>query len=83
MWVSNQLAKDPTGRKSGVISWPGSNVPINGYLPYKVEPFDFNRQFDSMLQRIFEWFSEPSDTRINFGAVYYFQPDLTGKKLYY
>ncbi|CAF4345699.1 unnamed protein product, partial [Rotaria sordida] len=78
IWVSNQLANDSTQRRSGVIAWPGSNVPINGHLPIKYEAFESDRSFDSILKQIFAWFREPIDTRINFGAIYHSQPDATG-----
>ncbi len=79
IWVSNQLANSSSPRRSGVIAWPGSDIPINGYLAFKHEDYKSTRSFDSVLQRIFEWFREPIETRINFGAVYYFEPDRTGQ----
>ncbi|CAF4601607.1 unnamed protein product [Rotaria sp. Silwood1] len=78
IWISNQLANDSTQRRSGVIAWPGSDTLINGYLPIKYETFQFDRSFDSVLKQILSWFREPIDTRINFGAVYHSQPDVTG-----
>ncbi len=79
IWVSNQLANDSLQRRSGVIAWPGSDTPINGYLPSKTLPFDYNRPFDSVLKQVFDWFHEPPETRINFGVVYHSEPDATGK----
>ncbi|CAF1196946.1 unnamed protein product [Rotaria sp. Silwood1] len=78
IWVSNQLANDSNQRRSGVIAWPGSDTPINGHLPFKYQSFDLNRKFDSILKQIFDWFHEPIDTRINFGVIYYPEPDITG-----
>ena len=80
IWVTNQLGNDSKQRRSGVIAWPGSSTPINGYLPSKYQPYQSNRSFDSILQQILTWFTESQDTRINFGAIYYPEPDVTGKK---
>ncbi|CAM4761743.1 unnamed protein product [Rotaria magnacalcarata] len=80
IWVSNQLAKDSNQRRSGAIAWPGCSTPINGHLPYRYEEFDYDRKFDTVLKRIFEWFNEPIGTRINFGATYHLEPDATGHK---
>ena len=79
IWISNQLANDSDQRRSGVIAWPGSNVPINGYLPSKYDQYVPKRPFDLVLKTILHWFREPITTRINFGAVYHFEPDATGK----
>jgi hypothetical protein len=79
IWISNQLANNSSPRRSGAIAWPGSNVPINGHRPYKYEDYNSTRSFDTVIKRIFEWFREPMDTRINFGAIYHYEPDLTGK----
>jgi len=81
IWVSNQLKNDSSQRRSGVIAWPGCNTPINGHVPYKYEDYVPNRPFDLVLKRILEWFREPIETRINFGAVYHFQPDAAGRFL--
>ncbi|CAF1518795.1 unnamed protein product [Adineta ricciae] len=78
IWIGNQLANDSLHRRSGVIAWPGSNVPINGHLPSRRLPFDFNRTCRTVMQQAFEWFREPPETRINFGAIYCFEPDRTG-----
>ncbi|CAF0993239.1 unnamed protein product [Rotaria sordida] len=78
IWVSNQLANDSKQRRSGVIAWPGCDTPINGHLPYKYQLFNLNRKFDSILKQIFDWFHEPIETRINFGVIYYPEPDITG-----
>ena len=80
IWISNQLSNDSKHRRSGVIAWPGSEVPVNRYLATRHQAFDANRTFDSMLQQIIEWFTEPIETRINFGVVYYHEPDVTGKR---
>lgn len=76
--MTNQLANDSSERRSGVIAWPGSNVPFNERLPSKIEKYDPNRSLNSTLNIILSWFREPIDTRINFGVVYHFQPDVNG-----
>ena len=66
-------------RRSGVIGWPGSNVPVNGYLSYKMQKYNSTRPFLSTVKQVLDWFHEPISTRINFGAVYNREPDQTGK----
>lgn len=79
MWVSNQLANDSPNRRSGVIAWPGSATPINGHIASRYLDFDRNRSFSSSIEQIFEWFRAPVDSRINFGVIYHFKTDETGK----
>jgi hypothetical protein len=79
IWISNQLFNDSRQRRSGVIAWPGCDTPINGYLPAKYQAFNLTRSFDSILKQILDWFREPVNTRINFGAIYYPQPDIAGE----
>lgn len=79
IWISNQLSNDSNQRRSGVIAWPGVNTPINGHLPSKYLPFNLTRNFTVSLQQISDWFHEPEKTRINFGVIYYPEPDITGK----
>jgi hypothetical protein len=79
IWISNQLSNDSKERRSGVIAWPGVDTPINGQLPLKYQSFNLTRKFDSILNQIIDWFNEPIETRINFGAIYYSEPDITGK----
>ncbi|UJR15463.1 hypothetical protein I4U23_002406 [Adineta vaga] len=78
IWISNQLANDSLQRKSGVISWPGSSVPINGHLPSRYLLFNETRTCRSSIQQMLDWFREPVETRINFGAIYCSEPDRTG-----
>ncbi|CAF3586320.1 unnamed protein product [Adineta steineri] len=80
IWISNQLANDSNQRRSGVIAWPGCGTPINGHRPYKYENYAAKRPFDSVLEQIFKWFHEPTDTNINFGVVYHSEPDVTGHR---
>jgi len=82
IWVSNQLSNDSNQRRSGVIAWPGVDTPINGHLPSKYLSYNSTRTFNSTLQQILDWFHEPIKTRINFGAIYYFEPDEAGKLKY-
>ena len=79
--MSNQLKNDSIHRRSGVIAWPGVNVPINGYRPSKYQAFNLTRKFDSILQQMIDWFNEPIETRINLGIIYYPEPDITGNIL--
>lgn len=79
MWITNQVANDSYQRRSGVIAWPGSNVPYHGSRLDKYAGYDPHRSFDSALNKVLSWFNEPIDTRINFGVVYHYQPDQFGK----
>jgi len=78
IWITNQLATNSSSRRSGVISWPGCNIAINGHLPTKFQPFEPNRSFDSIVKQMFDWFHENESTRINFGVMYFPEPDETG-----
>ena len=79
IWVSNQLANDSSNRRSGVIAWPGSNTPINGYRPFKFEDYDENRSLPSSIREMLQWFQPSGSNPINFGAIYHPEPDATGK----
>ncbi|UJR31347.1 hypothetical protein I4U23_018843 [Adineta vaga] len=78
IWISNQLVNSTLQRRSGIIAWPGSNVPINGYRPHKYQLFNATRPLDNAFKQVLDWFREPMSTRINFGAVYHSEPDVTG-----
>lgn len=78
IWISNQLANDSFERHSGVIDWPGSNMPVNNHIADKHLGYDYNRPFESALKQVFDWFKGPESTRINFGVIYHPEPDRTG-----
>ena len=61
-----------------MIAWPGCAVPINGHQAAKFQRYNGSRTFDSIIKQIFQWFHEPESTRINFGVMYYPQPDMDG-----
>lgn len=52
---------------------------MNGQLPDERLSFVANRSFESALKKIFTWFNETEETRINFGAIYHREPDVTGR----
>lgn len=79
MWISNQLANGSLRRQSGVIAWPGSATRINGHRPFKYLDYDPKRSFHWSIDQIFEWFRAAEEDRINFGVVYHFEPDETGR----
>lgn len=69
IWSINEQRK---GGRSGVASWPQDSINIARY-----ETFDRKRPFRDIIDRILSWFNDPQKP-INFGAIYFFEPDLTG-----
>lgn len=69
IWDINEQRK---GARSGVASWPQDPVYISKYQAY-----NRTRSFRDIIDQIFLWFNDPVEP-INFGAIYYHEPDLTG-----
>lgn len=69
IWTINEQTKDA---RSGIIGWPQYPVSAQKYEPYKKE-----RSFKEIVDRMLEWFNDPNKP-INFGAIYFPEPDLTG-----
>ena len=69
IWSINEQRK---GARSGVVGWPQASINVSKYQPYRRA-----RSFREIIDQILLWFNDPIEP-INFGAIYCFQPDLTG-----
>lgn len=69
IWNVNEQRK---GARSGVASWPQVQMDIS-----KSQTFNRSRSFRDIIDQVLLWFNDPNEP-INFGAIYYYEPDLTG-----
>ena len=60
------------GARSAVTGWPQARMWISKY-----EQFHRSRTFRQLTDEMIEWFIDPIEP-INFGAIYFYEPDLTG-----
>ncbi|XP_076016347.1 ectonucleotide pyrophosphatase/phosphodiesterase family member 5 [Genypterus blacodes] len=74
LWVTNQKA----GGRSGAAMWPGSDVKIHGTYPTQYLPYNASVSFETRVERIIEWFSAPKEEAVDFGVLYWEDPDETG-----
>jgi len=75
IWVTND-AVGGEHHASGVYFWPGSEVP--GMHPkYFITPFSMSTPFSVRVDTMAGWFTQ-EDSPINFGVLYYHEPDITG-----
>ncbi|XP_064304264.1 ectonucleotide pyrophosphatase/phosphodiesterase family member 5 [Phalacrocorax carbo] len=72
IWVTNQ----GEGHKTGAAMWPGTDVKIHGVLPTYYMPYNESVSFEDRVARLIDWFS--SEEPINFGLLYWEQPDEMG-----
>lgn len=77
LWVSIQRE----GGRSGAAMWPGSDVEIQGTYPTRYLPYNASASFESRVERIIEWFSAPGDQAVDFGVLYWEEPDESGHNL--
>ncbi|KAM8953270.1 ectonucleotide pyrophosphatase/phosphodiesterase family member 5 [Pelodytes ibericus] len=71
IWVTNQLE----GHKSGAAMWPGTDVRIHNVYPSWYLPYKESVPFEDRVDHMIEWFNEKL---INFGLLYWEEPDSTG-----
>jgi len=77
IWVTNDHHGDEH-HVSGVFFWPGSEVP--DFRPHHTYgPFNISVPFETRADTVVGWFTQHRDP-INFGAMYYHEPDATGHK---
>jgi ectonucleotide pyrophosphatase/phosphodiesterase family protein 5 len=69
IWSINEQRK---GGRSGVVSWPQDPITVSKY-----QAFNKTRPFREIIDQILHWFNDPVEP-INFGAIYYLEPDYTG-----
>lgn len=62
------------GARSGVSSWPQENLIVSKYQDY-----NGTRPFRDIIDQSIRWFTDPIEP-INFGAIYYREPDYTGHR---
>uniref|UniRef100_A0A3Q3VLH1 Uncharacterized protein n=1 Tax=Mola mola TaxID=94237 RepID=A0A3Q3VLH1_MOLML len=77
LWVSIQKG----GGRSGAVMWPGSDVRIHGVLPNQYLLYNSSVPFETRVERIVEWFSAPKEVAVDFGVLYWEEPDESGHSL--
>ncbi len=77
LWVTIQKA----GRRSGAAMWPGSDVKIHGMFPSQYLLYNESVSFETRVERIIEWFSAPKEEAVDFGVLYWEEPDKSGHTL--
>lgn len=74
LWVTIQKS----GGRSGAAMWPGSDVKIHGVFPNQYLPYNASVAFETRVQRIVDWFSAPKEEAVDFGVLYWEEPDVSG-----
>ncbi|KAG7240218.1 hypothetical protein INR49_027029 [Caranx melampygus] len=77
LWVTIQKA----GGRSGAAMWPGSDVKIHGMYPSQFLPYNASVSFETRVERIVEWFAAPKEEAVDFGVLYWEEPDESGHNL--
>ncbi|KAM9840337.1 ectonucleotide pyrophosphatase/phosphodiesterase family member 5 [Aulostomus maculatus] len=77
LWVTIQKS----GGRSGAAMWPGSDVKIHGMFPSQYLPYNTSVPFETRVERIIEWFSAPKGEAVDFGVLYWEEPDESGHNL--
>ncbi|XP_065537868.1 ectonucleotide pyrophosphatase/phosphodiesterase family member 5 isoform X2 [Lathamus discolor] len=72
IWITNQRE----GHKTGAAMWPGTDVKIHGVFPTYYMPYNYFVSFEDRVARLIDWFT--SEEPINFGLLYWEQPDEMG-----
>ncbi|KAG7262050.1 hypothetical protein CRUP_017803 [Coryphaenoides rupestris] len=77
LWVTNQRA----GGRSGAAMWPGSDVKIHGVYPTRYLPYNASVPFGVRVHQLIEWFTAPDQEAVDFGVLYWEEPDESGHNL--
>ena len=56
-----------------MVGWPQDAIRVSHYQPYQR-----TRPFREIIDQALRWFDDPIEP-INFGAMYFLEPDLTGR----
>ncbi|XP_069141629.1 bis(5'-adenosyl)-triphosphatase enpp4-like [Argopecten irradians] len=81
IWVTNQ--KGGRGRNSGSVLWPGGIAPVKCIEPRIIpratlynlsDSISYQRRIDVLM----DWFTDKEFNAINFGMLYFEEPDLSG-----
>ncbi|XP_061900912.1 ectonucleotide pyrophosphatase/phosphodiesterase family member 5 [Entelurus aequoreus] len=74
LWVTVQKS----GGRSGAAMWPGSDVKIHETFPTRYLPYNVSVPFETRVERIIQWFSAPEEEAVDFGVLYWEEPDESG-----
>ncbi|XP_077367364.1 ectonucleotide pyrophosphatase/phosphodiesterase family member 5 [Festucalex cinctus] len=74
LWVTVQNS----GGRSGAAMWPGSDVKIHGMLPTRYLPYNASVSFETRVAHLIEWFCAPEGEAVDFGVLYWEEPDDSG-----
>ncbi|XP_053743933.1 ectonucleotide pyrophosphatase/phosphodiesterase family member 5 [Synchiropus splendidus] len=74
LWVTIQKY----GGRSGAAMWPGSDVMIHGMFPNQFLPYNASVPFEDRVERIIEWLAAPAAEAVDFGVLYWEEPDKSG-----
>ncbi|XP_062266654.1 ectonucleotide pyrophosphatase/phosphodiesterase family member 5 [Platichthys flesus] len=74
LWVTIQKA----GGRSGAAMWPGSDVKIHGMFPSQFLHYNASVSFEARVERLIGWFSAPKEDAVDFGVLYWEEPDESG-----
>ncbi|XP_061610106.1 ectonucleotide pyrophosphatase/phosphodiesterase family member 5 [Phyllopteryx taeniolatus] len=74
LWVTIQKS----GGRSGAAMWPGSDVTIHGMFPTRYLPYNASVRFETRVEHLVEWFSAPDKEAVDFGVLYWEEPDESG-----
>ncbi|KAJ3604853.1 hypothetical protein NHX12_026905 [Muraenolepis orangiensis] len=77
LWVTNQRA----GGRSGAAMWPGSDVKIHGVYPTRYLPYNASVPFAARVAQLVRWFTAPDPEAVDFGVLYWEEPDESGHNL--
>ncbi|XP_043366069.1 ectonucleotide pyrophosphatase/phosphodiesterase family member 5 isoform X2 [Dermochelys coriacea] len=75
IWVTNQME----GHRTGAAMWPGTDVKIHGVSPTHYMFYNESVSFEDRVDKLIDWFT--SEEPINFGLLYWEQPDAMGHVL--
>ncbi|XP_026511692.1 ectonucleotide pyrophosphatase/phosphodiesterase family member 5 [Terrapene carolina triunguis] len=75
IWVTNQME----GHRTGAAMWPGTDVKIHGVFPTHYMFYNESVSFEDRVDKLIDWFT--SEESINFGLLYWEQPDAMGHVL--
>ncbi|XP_051909422.1 ectonucleotide pyrophosphatase/phosphodiesterase family member 5 [Hippocampus zosterae] len=74
LWVTIQNS----GGRSAAAMWPGSDVKIHGMFPTRYLPYNASVGFETRVEHIVKWFSAPEQEAVDFGVLYWEEPDDSG-----
>ena len=77
LWLTNQKA----GGRSGAAMWPGSDVKIHGAYPTHYLAYNASTPFEARVTKLIEWFTAPDEQAVDFGVLYWEEPDESGHSL--